>query len=490
MRSIKSPVFLLMVLLLSCTAKTQIKNSGFDEPKVDTIASWKVLPKEGYTASLDAAEKHAGTSAMKLSSQANAPGSFMSFSQHVPIQVQGLKRVAVTAYIKAADVRDEATLWCQVLDENGKMIGFENLGTLGMKLSGSSDWQKFTLLLTVNEKARKLKLGGYLGGTGTAWFDDFQMEELDPDKTPAAAPVQAYIREFIVIVKQNSIFTDSLNWPLIEKNVATLSAGVNTTAAARPVINHVMEYLKAAGDNHSFIQEKVAAERYTKENSNPAKPESKLISGNIGYVSVPGFSSTNNEVSVDFATAIQNMIRQLDTENQIKGWVVDLRENTGGNMYPMIAGLGPLTGEATLGYFISMSNKKEAISPWFYKKGSAGAGAGSIVQVAKPYSIKNKAAKVAVLIGPMTSSSGEMTAISFIGKKNAQLFGTSSGGFTTGNVSFKLADGSNLLLASSYTADRNKKRYLKKITPDVQVSTASGQDDAVLKAAEEWLNGK
>ncbi|HKG06448.1 MAG TPA: S41 family peptidase [Pedobacter sp.] len=193
---------------------------------------------------------------------------------------------------------------------------------------------------------------------------------------------------------------------------------------------------------------------------------------------------------VEFATTIQNIIYKLDTENQIKGWVVDLRQNTGGNMYPMIAGLGPLTGEGNLGYFISMSHKKEAMYLWFYKKGGSGAASGTIVQLSKPYSLKNKAVKVAVLIGPNTSSSGEMTAISFIGKKNARLFGTPSGGFTTGNVSFKLADGSNLLLASSYTADRNKKSYKKKIMPDVQISNASGQDDAVLKAAEDWLSGK
>ncbi|HKG06449.1 MAG TPA: carbohydrate binding domain-containing protein [Pedobacter sp.] len=296
MRFIKSFCLLLLAPLLSCTSKTQIKNPGFDDPQVDTISYWKALPKEGYTASLDASEKYSGSSAMKLTSKASNPGTFMSFSQPVPIELKGLKKVAVTAYIKAADVSDEATLWCRVLDEKGKMIGFENLITMGIKVSGSLDWKKFTLLVTLNEKAKNLVLGGYLGGTGTAWFDDFEIEQLDPLKTPATAPVQAYIRQFIDIVKQNSVFTDSLNWPLIEKNVATLSAGVNTTAAARPVINHVMDYLRAAGDHHSFVQEKVTAERYTKENSNPARPEARLISGNIGYVSVPGFSSTNKEV--------------------------------------------------------------------------------------------------------------------------------------------------------------------------------------------------
>lgn len=107
-----------------------------------------------------------------------------------------------------------------------------------------------------------------------------------------------------------------------------------------------------------------------------------------------------------------------------------------------------------------------------------GSGSGSSVRVANPYQLKNKAVKIAVLIGPKTGSSGEMTTISFIGKKNAKLFGAASGGYTTGNGMFKLSDGSNLLLASTYVADRNLKRYMKKISPDVIVNHGTDGTDA------------
>jgi len=32
------------------------------------------------------------------------------------------------------------------------------------------------------------------------------------------------------------------------------------------------------------------------------------------------------------------------------GWIIDLRGNSGGNMYPMLAGLSSLLGEGVLGY--------------------------------------------------------------------------------------------------------------------------------------------
>lgn len=486
----KKTAFTLMASLLSLTAYSQIKNPDFDQQQGDSlnsIAPWKVKPTEGFQFELDKSIKHSGTASLKLTAKENKGGAFMPFSQLVEINVTQLKKIAVTAFIKCTDVNKEVSLWCQILDSNGKMIGFQNLGVQGVQISGTSEWRKYTMPITLNPTAKKLLLGGFLSGTGTAWFDDFEIEEISQNATPAAEVVKTYINEFIHIVKQNSVFTDSLNWPLIEKDVATLSAGLNAVAEAKAVLDYVIQELKAAGDNHSFIQNKVSAQQYATANSNPEKPEVKLRAGNIGYVSVPGFSSTSPAVSVQFATDIQNMIRKLDGENQIAGWIVDLRNNTGGNMYPMIAGLGPLTGEGSLGYFVKMVNKKETQSAWFYKKGSSGAGSGSSVSVAKPYVLKRRDAKIAVIIGTKTGSSGEMTAISFIGKENTKLFGTSSAGYTTGNAIYKLSDGSNLVLASSYTADRNMKRYMKKISPDVVVNQGNDGADADLKAAETWL---
>ncbi|ATP55628.1 hypothetical protein CPT03_03665 [Pedobacter ginsengisoli] len=70
-----------------------------------------------------------------------------------------------------------------------------------------------------------------------------------------------------------------------------------------------------------------------------------------------------------------------------------------------------------------MVNKKEQKNNWYYAKGKCGVGKGVPLTVPNPYKIKNKNTKIAVLIGPRTSSSGEMTAISFIGKKTTRLFG-------------------------------------------------------------------
>jgi carboxyl-terminal processing protease len=482
------PQLILVFSLFHIACYSQIINKSFDSLSGDSsFLPWKVKSVPGYSYALDRVTKHSGTYALRLFSDKNDKDSFIPFSQVAQVSVDRTKKITVTAFIKCLNVQNESTLWCQILDESSKMIGFQNLGVQGVKVGGTSDWTKYTMPMTLSPKAKKLLLGGYLQGTGTAWFDDFEIEELSRSTVPASKAVTSYLQSFLNIVKENSIYTDSIKWPIVEKEVFALSAGLTKIEEARPVLEYILDELRAVGDNHSFIQNKVAAVNYTQVNSNPEKSTCKLLAGNIGYLSVPGFSSTNKEVSQQFATEIQNMIRGLDIDNNISGWIVDLRSNTGGNMYPMRAGLGPLMGEGTLGYFIRRADQKELKSPWFYKKGSSGAGSSRIVTVTKPYRIKDNNAHIAVLIGPKTSSSGEMTTISFIGNNNTKLFGTASGGYTTGNGMFNLSDGANLLLATSITADRNLKKYAKKITPDIAVKQNNSKDDDAIVAASKWL---
>lgn len=441
--------------------------------------SWKVTDRDGYVSAWDSITKLSGAASLRITGPANPENKYLPFSQEVEIGVEKLSRISINAYMKTKDVSGTATLWCQVWDENNKQIGFQNAQAQIGTISGTSDWKKYTMDLSVNASAKKLLVGGYLMGTGEAWFDDFSFSYVEPSTVPATKEVKDFAEEVSTIVKRNSIYTDSLNWTQIETDLEELSRGMNTIAQANVLTDYILQALRKAGDNHSFIQAKVAAQQYATKNSNPAQPIGKLIDDGIGYILVPGFLSTSDTAMRSFSAKIQALIRELDTENYIKGWIVDLRKNTGGNMWPMLAGLAPLTGAGPLGYFVQNANGKESKNVWNSAQ----------VQVQKPYKLKKPDPKVAVLIGPCTSSSGEMTTVAFIGRNNTRLFGQPTGGYTTANRTFVLSDGSNLLLASSYVADRNQKKYLNKITPDERVVSVSGLDVEV-KAAEKWLLGK
>ena len=59
----------------------------------------------------------------------------------------------------------------------------------------------------------------------------------------------------------------------------------------------------------------------------------------IGYVKVAAFSGIGAEAAA-FANGIQRAIISADRDDLI-GWIVDVRGNLGGNMWPMVAGRRP-----------------------------------------------------------------------------------------------------------------------------------------------------
>ena len=301
------------------------------------------------------------------------------------------------------------------------------------------------------------------------------------------AEVHDYLQTLTEAIKNNSAFSGSLNWAELDKALALRADTMTSITNAPQLANYMLGQLKAVGDKHSFLMTKNTSQGYVQGTLLNEKPQSRLLPGQIGYVSVPALSTTNETASAAFANTIQQMVRELDSQNEIKGWIVDLRKNTGGNMYPMIAGLGPLTGSGKLGYFMKRVNNRPYYLPWHYTKGTSGSGKGISVRVNRPYSLKKKKPKVAILIGKLTSSSGEMTAISFHGAKNTRFFGQPTGGFTTGNGKYSLPDGSFLLLATMHTANRNKKAFDAEIHPDVLVPAGKEGKDAEIEAATTWL---
>ena len=475
--------FLFLLICLSTQfINAQIFNAGFETGS----KNWDINNSKSQTFTIDFLSKFSGKSSLKIAGSQTSSSDYLPFYQTISIENNELKTIRLTAFIRTENLTGTAALLCQILDINGNKIGFQNSEMQNLIIKGNTDWKKCSLIITINEDVKKLVIGGYVSGNGAVWFDDFSIAGLTDTTVESNKEVNEFANEITGIIKQNSIYTDSLNWNKIDAEIKEISKGINDVDEAQIISDYLIKELKNVGDNHSFIQSKITTQNYGRINSTSEKPESKIINNKIGYVKVPGFTSTNKVLSLQFADTIQNLIQNIDKQKPIKKWIVDLRNSKGGNMYPMIAGLGPLISNGILGYFVNQKEKKENFEAWFYSNGKAGTAENRIlVDVKNPYLLKYKNPKIAILINSKTSSSGEMTAISFIGKSNVKIFGRQSGGYTTGNVTYQLSNGTSLVLAATYITDRTKKKYLKGITPDVKVDSVNEED--TLKSAISWL---
>lgn len=295
--------------------------------------------------------------------------------------------------------------------------------------------------------------------------------------SPAA---EEYLKEALESIQKYSILKDTIDWSDLKKKVMAKAHGAQTPSETYEAIKLALDLL---GDKHSFFWDPLTAIQMNSGQSiEDAAPRVERLENHVGYILLPG--SQKFGVAADaYASALQQKIREADCD-QIKVWIIDLRENEGGYMWPMIAGLGPLFEDTDepIGFFINNSNETQK---WSYRQGGAYCEDTILCTVSNPYQLMNQRPKIAILIGTKTASSGEALALA-LSHQNSKSFGTITAGLTTGNYSHTLKDGAVLWLTESYFADRKGTAYGKEIIPDVPIDPLPNQD-AALQSALEWL---
>jgi C-terminal processing protease CtpA/Prc len=296
---------------------------------------------------------------------------------------------------------------------------------------------------------------------------------------------EAYLEAALDIMEANGLYRLTVNWPPLRRQARRMAGGAQSPADTYDAIGFV---LRAAGGKHSFLvtPEQAAADADDTMADYPP-PRAKVLLGRLGFVAIEGFGSGIPEEGSKYATLIQQLIREVDAHSPC-GWLVDLRENTGGNMYPMLAGLGPILGEGVAGQFL---DPEGLVTSWSYQDGQSFYADESATKVSgEPYRLQTENPPVAVLTGRKTASSGEAVAISFRGRPNTRSFGLETAGFSTGNDTFRLSDGAVMVLTGVVMADRTGQAYGERIPPDEEVDErldAMIEDEAIPQRAVDWL---
>ncbi len=215
------------------------------------------------------------------------------------------------------------------------------------------------------------------------------------------------------------------------------------------------------------------------------------IEPSYGYIRIPSIIFGPDDHI--HAHQILNTLTDIAADGAIKGWIIDLRWNGGGTMFPMLAGLSPLFGSESLGSFTDpATGYAENWSVW---KGNVFLDDRQMTEYLLPSDFDWSGIPVVVLISAATSSSGEVVAIAFKGRPDTWCIGESTAGFTT-NVSWNpLSDRVTLQLSTSYFADRSGNVYSgTSVEPDEWIDGGDDfhnllQDRKIIRALE-WLRNR
>ena len=285
------------------------------------------------------------------------------------------------------------------------------------------------------------------------------------------------LNETLSLMQKHYYKKDSVQWDTLAVAARNRLSKSGNCDDAYEVIKWCFAQIK---EQHSFVMTPAKAALYNgniNSNSTPVRFSGgirhEMIEKDIAYIDIPWLSTADKNICTAFADSLQQLISNYD-QLGINKWVIDLRRNTGGNCWPMLAGLGPLLGNGTYGFFVSDSEK----IPFSYSNGVIMQGKYGRCTVANPYSCSPSQETIVVLTGANTSSAGEIVALAFKGMENVYLFGEPTAGLTTANATYALSGGALLVLTVCKEADRRGKICEGKIHPDklVQSNTSAGKD--------------
>ena len=482
MKPVPSVVTLILLLPAICSAQT-FRNMDFQETcdsSATQLCYWNISWGGKTACTIERSGKN-----QWLSIAGTKENSVGFVEQTVPVPTgAGLQVLEVSADISSQEIEGKgAGINVGIYDSTGTLLFTKDMGYASFNwVHGTTAWKRYTVSAICPENTTTIKLGAILYGKGTARFDNYSAVLTPIQGREASTLATHYITAACDTIAKHSLMNDSVDLAALKRTALQIAGPAKTYADCHLAIVYL---LRALGDEHSFFMtpEEVAGwEHDDSPAANIQYAEFKVIN-RCGYISVPPFHGGNTTLMQAYSDSIQAALRKLDRMN-IKGWIIDLRQNTGGNMSPMIAGLGPLFDSERLGSLVENSGHAES---WFYRNDAYFWESEKILAASNPVRLLTKR-PTAVLIGHQTGSSGEIVVISFIGNSRTKIFGMPTWGLTTGNGDFDLPDGARMMLASTIMADRNGKLYHGPIEPDERILQSDDPaNDAEITAAVRWI---
>jgi len=131
---------------------------------------------ENYEMGIDHKVYHSASASGYIKSRASAQG-FGTLMQICNADKYLGERLRMSGYVKTEQVVNWAGLWMRVDGVDNKSVSFDNMQNRPIK--GTTDWQKYEIVLDVPKGSTQLAFGILLTGKGQAWVDDLRFDIVD-----------------------------------------------------------------------------------------------------------------------------------------------------------------------------------------------------------------------------------------------------------------------------------------------------------------------
>ena len=258
---------------------------------------------------------------------------------------------------------------------------------------------------------------------------------------------QVYVRKAVRIMDRHGIYAEGPEWEAARAEA--LSAKPASLEEAREIVRTAG---RVAGEKHTFLKTETDVTRDA-TSTEWEMPSVSIEEGDIVIVKLSPFSG-NKEEGIKYTKTVLDAV-----PDSVRGVVIDLRDNTGGDMYPMIAAVHRFIEDENILRF--RSRKRTQWIPLSF-----------VVQVAGIERKSRIECPVAILTNEWTASSGEAVLLCFRGLDDVRVFGAPTAGYASANQPFTLPDGSQLVLTTGCDVARTGEVFCDDpIEPDQQTET-------------------
>lgn len=298
-----------------------------------------------------------------------------------------------------------------------------------------------------------------------------------------ADSLKAHIDTALQILERHSLYASKVNWKEARRQAYADAAGAKSKPDLFEAIANVYKRLhdkhgRFEHYNHSlFIPDSPSIKRQSpallKEWSKGPKIKTEMM-GTVAYLRMPGMHAFNQKQIDFYAHWFADSVISLAAKKPT-AWIIDLRLNNGGNIRPMMAVLAAFLQDGVVSYCLDRNKKDVSFSAvrnsQFYIDGE--------LQVTLNRSLPDLTkAKVFIITGAGTASSGEGVAAIFKERKHTQLIGERTAGFANATEGF-VFDNENayFLITTSMLGNAKKKPLPNYVDPHITVTNNDLFDD-------------
>ncbi|WP_413661993.1 S41 family peptidase [Microbulbifer sp. CNSA002] len=343
-------------------------------------------------------------------------------------------------------------------------------------VSGTHDWRTVSVSVPRLSKATNAIVGYLMFSSGEVWLGDVQLLQ---DKTEAESN-KSYdkLKEYALsLIKDHYILRDTIDITEFEQYADDVFMGVQNDDQADAALTALFSKL-----NHRHLIILNRAKTSAHEETRQQKSVLSLVGNKTALISLPKKFGSEAARQAEFART--DALIEKYSENGIQNWIIDLRDQPGGNLVPLFNLTRQFFSDQQL-YSTQLVDGSEEF--FWLKDGSVEAG--NRASMERSLARKDNStihhpvskARVILLISNDTGSAPEMLAQAFSDRENSILIGSETAGLMSSNHTFEFANGTTIALPIGQTTSI-RGELIYKIQPDINT-----EPDEALSVALKYL---